>query len=96
MILPFSKSATGHRFTCTRGTPLVFLTIARLHWKKDWNTLQALLVLQEQKIDFQYAIIGDGEEYERLVFAAHQLGIGHRVHLPGKCRTGKSNLLRKG
>jgi colanic acid/amylovoran biosynthesis glycosyltransferase len=65
--------------------PLAFLTIARLHWKKGLEyTLSALALLKEQNIDFQYTIIGEGEEYERLVFAAHQLGIGQQVHFVGK------------
>lgn len=65
--------------------PLRLLTVARLHWKKGLeHTLEALALLREFGIDFQYTIIGTGEEYERLAFAAHQLGIGEQVVFKGK------------
>ena len=59
-----------------------FLTVARLHWKKGLEyTLEALALLE---FDFSYTIIGEGPEYERLVFAAHQLGIADKVSFAGK------------
>lgn len=65
--------------------PIQFLTVARLHWVKGLEyTLQALFLLKVQGIDFRYTIIGEGEEYERLAFAAHQLGIREQVHFAGK------------
>lgn len=60
-----------------------FLTVGRLHWKKGIEyTLQALSQLE---IDFSYTVIGDGPERERLIFAAHQLGISKQVQFLGKC-----------
>ena len=65
--------------------PLQLITIARLHWKKGLEgTLEALSILKQQGIDFEYTIIGDGDERERLIFAAHQLGIMEQVHFVGK------------
>ena len=59
-----------------------FLTVARLHWKKGIElTLQAL---SELKVDFEYTLIGEGEAKERLIFAAHQLGIQDKVRFVGK------------
>ena len=59
-----------------------FLTVARLHWKKGIEyTLQALSLLNR---DFVYTIIGEGPEKERLVFAAHQLGISEKVFFLGR------------
>ena len=61
------------------------LTVARLHWKKGLEyTLEALAILKARNIKFIYTIIGEGEERERLVFAAHQLGIAENVHFIGK------------
>ncbi|WP_456439210.1 glycosyltransferase family 4 protein [Psychroserpens sp.] len=61
------------------------LTIARLHWVKGLEyTLQALALLKKEGLDFNYTIIGDGKEYERLVFAAHQLDIKEQVVFKGK------------
>jgi colanic acid/amylovoran biosynthesis glycosyltransferase len=67
------------------GKPIKILTVARLHWKKGLEyTLEGLKLLKAEGIDFQYTIVGEGEERERLVFAAYQLGIEDRVHFVGK------------
>jgi len=66
-------------------TPVRLLTVARLHWKKGLEyTLEALALLKERGIAFRYTIVGEGKEYERLVFAAHQLGILDWVSFCGK------------
>ncbi len=62
-----------------------FISIARLHWKKGLvYTLEALALLKKEGISFHYTIIGDGNEMERLVFAAHQLNISDQVTFTGK------------
>jgi glycosyltransferase involved in cell wall biosynthesis len=62
-----------------------FITIARLHWKKGLvYTLEALALLKEEGIPFQYTIIGDGSQLERLKFAAHQLNLSDQVTFTGK------------
>ncbi|MNQ26952.1 Alpha-D-kanosaminyltransferase [compost metagenome] len=61
------------------------LTIARLHWKKGLEyTLEALALLKQKGIPFQYTIVGDGPEKERLQFAAHQLGLTDDIIFTGK------------
>ena len=63
---------------------ITFLTIARLHWKKGLEyTLQALAILKEKKFQIQYNIIGEGDEFERLKFTVHQLGINDHVDFIG-------------
>lgn len=65
--------------------PLSILTVARLHWKKGLEyILQSLAILKDQNIQFQYTIIGEGEEYERLFFVAHHLDIIEQVQFVGK------------
>jgi colanic acid/amylovoran biosynthesis glycosyltransferase len=62
-----------------------FLTVARLHWKKGLiYTLEALALLKQSGISFNYTIVGVGNQYERLVFAVHQLGLKDCVALVGK------------
>lgn len=62
-----------------------FTTIARLHWKKGLEyVLESLSFLKNYGSDFNYTIIGDGAEKERLQFAAHQLGIIDNVVFTGK------------
>jgi colanic acid/amylovoran biosynthesis glycosyltransferase len=76
---------TDSRASLGFGRPLKFLSVARLKWVKGLDyTLKALSLLKDQNISFEYSIIGEGEEYERLVFTAHQLGIREHVHFLGK------------
>lgn len=64
---------------------LKFLTVSRLHWKKGLvATLEALSLLKNRGIDFEYTIVGSGEEYERIAFAIHQLHISEKVILAGR------------
>ena len=65
--------------------PLKILTVARLKWVKGLEySLKALGLFKKKGASFHYTIIGEGEEYERLIFAAHQWGIQDQVHFAGK------------
>lgn len=65
--------------------PLKLITIARLHWVKGLEyTLEALAILKKRNIIFKYNIIGSGQEKERLLFAAEQLGISNCVNFLGR------------
>ncbi len=62
-------------------------TVARLNWKKGLEyTIEALSYLKKGGIDFEYSIIGEGNDFERLKFAAHQLDIFKNVKFLGKKR----------
>lgn len=61
------------------------LTVGRLHWIKGLDyILEALGLLHQKGIAFQYSIIGTGPEEERLRFTAHQLGIAELVTFAAK------------
>ncbi len=65
-------------------TPVRILTVARLHWSKGLEyTIQALAELHRDGIEFTYTIAGDGKEHERLILAAHQLGIRDKIIFAG-------------
>ncbi|WP_282134462.1 glycosyltransferase family 4 protein [Seonamhaeicola maritimus] len=65
--------------------PIRLITVARLHWKKGLEyTLEAIALLKQAGILVKYTIIGAGSERERLVFAAHQLGILELVDFKGQ------------
>ena len=65
-------------------TPARLLTVGRLHWSKGLEyTLQALSLLQQKGIEFIYTIAGDGKDHERLVLAAHQLGLRGKIIFAG-------------
>ena len=62
-----------------------FTTISRLHYIKGLDyILEALSLLNRDGFDFQFTIIGEGSEKERLQFAAHQLGLADCVSFAGK------------
>lgn len=64
---------------------IVFLTTGRLHWKKGFvQTIEALAILKAQGLNFTYKIVGEGPEYERIAFAAYQLGLRNEVLFLGK------------
>jgi glycosyltransferase involved in cell wall biosynthesis len=68
-----------------KGKKLRVLTVARLHWKKGLEyTLEAMAILKQRGVSFEYTIIGTGDELERLLFAAHQLGISEEVRFVGQ------------
>lgn len=61
------------------------LTVARLHWKKGIEyTLEALSLLKKGGTKFQYSIVGEGDELERLKFAVYQLNLTDCVTFLGK------------
>lgn len=65
--------------------PIQMVTIARLHWKKGLDyTLEALALLKQAGVSFQYRIIGTGSEAETLKFACYQLGLQNEVLFLGK------------
>ena len=61
------------------------LSVGRLHWKKGYEyVLSAFSLLKEQGVDFEVAIVGDGDEYERLAFSIYQRGLSQQVVLAGR------------
>lgn len=61
------------------------LSVARLNWKKGFvDVIKALHILKEKRLDFEYTIVGEGKEYERIAFAVHQLGLEENVFFVGK------------
>ncbi|WP_310992280.1 glycosyltransferase family 4 protein [Aequorivita marina] len=66
-------------------TPVVFMTTGRLHWKKGYvEMIEALALLKAEGLQFEYKIIGDGPDYERIAFAAYDLGLQKEVCFLGK------------
>ncbi len=58
------------------------LTVARLHWIKGLDyVLQAIRNLNSEK--FNYTIVGDGIEYERLALTINQLNLSNNVQMVG-------------
>jgi colanic acid/amylovoran biosynthesis glycosyltransferase len=63
----------------------IICTVARLHWIKGLEyVLEAMALLHQKGIVFEYHIIGEGDEYKSLYFAAHQLKISELVFFHGK------------
>lgn len=63
----------------------IIMTTGRMHWIKGFvSTLEALSILKAEGFNFIYKIVGDGNEYERIAFAAYQLGLQEEVEFVGK------------
>ena len=61
------------------------VTVGRLAWKKGYEyALQAIRLLKDANIEIKYTIIGQGDGFERINFARHQLGLTNEVELLGK------------
>jgi glycosyltransferase involved in cell wall biosynthesis len=83
----FTNSKINNRFKESEryNLKINFLTVARLNWIKGLDyTLVALKIIKDEGVLFEYKIIGDGPEFENLVFARHQLGLQKEVVFLGK------------
>ena len=65
------------------GGPPVILSVGRLTVAKDYPTLLAAFAKVRQRRDVRLAILGEGEERERLQDLARRLGLESDVWLPG-------------
>ena len=64
---------------------LQLMTIGRLHWKKDYTSIIiALKNLKDRGVDFEYTIIGDGPEEEKLKYLVYELGLINNIIFTGK------------
>ncbi len=67
------------------GSPLNLISVSNLSWVKGLEySLQAIKKMVEQGVDLRYKIIGDGEDYQRLLYTIHDLGLVNHVKLDGK------------
>jgi colanic acid/amylovoran biosynthesis glycosyltransferase len=61
------------------------LTVGRLHWIKGLEfSLEAIEKLKQKGYAIHYTLVGTGTEYERLIYATHQLGLENQVTFAGK------------
>lgn len=66
-------------------SPLRIISVCRLNWKKGLiYGISALKIALEKGVDFQYLIIGDGEQKEELLYLIHDLGLSDKIKLLGK------------
>ena len=62
-----------------------FLTVGRLHWKKGIeDTIHALSLIRDNGILFNYKIVGEGPELERLIYATYDLKLEDYINFVGK------------
>jgi colanic acid/amylovoran biosynthesis glycosyltransferase len=68
----------------TRERPLRVLSVGRLEWKKGYEfALEAVQRVRAAGVEVEYRIAGDGNYYEAVTFARHQLGLSEVVTLCG-------------
>ena len=69
---------------------LQLMTIGRLHWKKDYTSvIIALKSLKDRNVNFEYVIIGDGPEEEKLKYLVYEFGLANQVVFTGKISQSK-------
>lgn len=62
----------------------VFISVGRLHWIKGFeHVFEALGKLKKEGVDFDYLLIGQGPEEEKLVFLSHFYDIQENVKFLG-------------
>ena len=72
----------GNSISLESKKTIEILTVARLHWIKGLEyTIEAMGKLES--INFRYTIIGNGDEYERLVLVINELNLENKVRLVG-------------
>ncbi|OIQ36293.1 MAG: hypothetical protein BM563_11080 [Bacteroidetes bacterium MedPE-SWsnd-G1] len=78
----FNEVVVDHQNSIER---IKIMTVARLHWKKGLTyTLQALKLLKDSGVKFQYTLVGEGEEYEKLMYIRAKLDLVEEVDFIGK------------
>jgi colanic acid/amylovoran biosynthesis glycosyltransferase len=64
--------------------PLRILSVGRVEWKKGYEyALLAIAQVKAAGVDLRHTVIGEGEVFEALAFARHQLGLESEVELLG-------------
>ncbi|WP_304035702.1 glycosyltransferase family 4 protein, partial [Mesonia mobilis] len=64
---------------------LKLISVGRLHWKKGFEeTIRALNIVKKAGYDFTYTIIGEGDQYERIAYAAYEFGFLEHIRFLGK------------
>jgi colanic acid/amylovoran biosynthesis glycosyltransferase len=67
-----------------RGSRPVILTAARLYWRKGYiYALEAMRILKQRGIEFEYWIAGDGEQRNEIELGIKDFDIGDRVKMLG-------------
>lgn len=65
--------------------PIKILTTGRLHWKKGYDyAIDALKILHNNGINFEYRIIGEGDYFGPVIFSVISLGLEDKVKFLGK------------
>lgn len=76
-----------HFYSHNKNLPIQIVTVARLHWKKGLNyTIQALALLKNMGIKFNYSIIGNGPELEALKYEAYRNNLQDDISFLGQLK----------
>lgn len=78
-IADFPKKDFVNDFESLANRPVKIISVGRTHWKKGYMfALDAMAILQQKNIPFQYTVIGAKGD-EELEFQRHQLGLQEDV-----------------
>jgi colanic acid/amylovoran biosynthesis glycosyltransferase len=79
-----SGPSDGHAALSPCDSPVRILSVARLKWSKGHEyAMQAVRILADHGVPFEYRVIGSGAFLEAAAFCRHQLGLQDKVALLG-------------
>lgn len=79
--ISITKFSTNNKLQRFSQEKIRILSIGRLIWVKGFD--YSIHALSKANFDFEYTIVGEGEDRDRLMFEAYQLGIASKVKFPG-------------
>ncbi len=83
-LLDFPFPSNGQKYQSISNKKLNIVSVGRAHWVKGYPVaLDAMHQLKQERIDFQYTLIGAGKN-EELVFQIDQLGLEKHVEITEK------------
>jgi glycosyltransferase involved in cell wall biosynthesis len=74
-----------HDRTMTENKLFRIVTAGDLNWEKGYEqALMTIRILVDRKIPVRFDIFGEGNEYQSILFAIHDMDLAQHVHLNGR------------
>jgi len=76
------SSFNSHDLTMTESKMFRIITAGDLTWEKGYEqALMTIRILVDRNIPVHFEIFGEGNEYQSVMFAIHDMDLAHHVHL---------------
>src|SRR5262245_28357698 len=79
------SSFNSHERTMTESKMFRIITAGDLSWEKGYEqALMTIRILIDRKIPAHFDIFGEGNEYQSILFAIHDMDLSQHVELNGR------------